>query len=100
MEFPVEHPEVPEERPEDRKQAAVDAKRFADDPTTHRILAMVTSYYLKELLASSPADAELREHCYRQMLAIQEFNHQLKKLASNGILEIKRRNARNGSGIS
>ncbi len=92
--------DVSAEIPEDRRQAAVDAKRFKDDPTTARVMAMITAHYMREMLASAPGDTAGREHCYRQMLAVQDFGKNLTKLATSGTLEERRRNQSGGNGIA
>lgn len=96
-----ELPEIPlDELPEDARQAAVDARRFLQDPTTKRVMALMTSHYLRSLLDSAPGDKVLREHLHKQMLAVRDFGRQLTKLASKGTLEERRRSTRNVDGIS
>lgn len=82
---------------DDEKQAAVDALRFLQDPTTPRVLERVIRFFRDLHENSEPADAELRDHCYLQLKAVREFHRQLTRMAETGKLEGMRR-ARNDGG--
>lgn len=82
---------------DDQKQAAIDAKRFLEDPTTPRVLDRVVSTYRKQLEESAHDDSELREHCYLMLKATRELHRQLTMLATKGTMEIVR-NAKSRGG--
>lgn len=82
---------------DDQKQAAIDAKRFLEDPTTPRVLERVLLTYRKQLEESGHGDTALREHCYQMLKATRELHRQLTILATKGTMEIVR-NAKSRGG--
>ena len=81
---------------DDEKQAAIDAKRFLEDPTTPRVLDKVVKHYRDALEKSAHDEVALRESCYVQLKAVREFLRQLTILADKGTLSCVRQN-RGGS---
>ncbi len=78
-------------------QHQADAKRFLEDETTKRTLALVTAHYRKMSEGSAHDDVGLREYCYHQLSAVREFHRQLTVMAGQGTFA-KMRKRSDGSG--